>query len=732
MVAQQYQWSDHLPYKNAISVTASDEIIYCATPYSLFYFEKANNSVHRLTRISGLSDIGIAKIGFNKGYNTLLIAYSNTRLDLKKGESINKIDTIFNDDEITHAEKVINNLLFIDSLAYVSCGFGIAVIDLKNDEFVGKYYIGPNNTKINVLDLAYRENSLYAATVSGIYTASMDNLASWTKDMTIPYPNATYNSIAIADDRILINKHSGIYSYDTLYYYENGGWYSDPLEFPTEDIVTMKVMDDKIYIAYKNFAHVRNMELIKLETIWNYNGQSSPVINDIIEYEDIIWIADGEHGLVKRISDNCTFIFPNGPDNADVFDMSSASDKLWVVAGGINSSWQNLFKSANSSSFDGIWHTFNEINTPAFTNIIDLVSVAVNPFNIHQTYMGSWGSGLFEFYDNELQMVYDETNSTLTGFVGGMAFDKNGYLWVVCSNANNFSLSMKNGNNWIGFNIPNVNNTNELGQIIINQHGQKWIQMHYEGANSHSILIFTDNETPDNPSDDQSKLLNSAVGQGNLPGNSVLSMAEDKNGQIWVGTEQGIGIFELPENIFSGGVCVHLTALDSDSVTAIEVDGNNRKWIGTSQNGIYQLSADGDTVINHFTFENSPLFSNMINCLAINQNGEVFIGTAKGIISVKQIINGIYPSVDSDENFDVSISPNPTSENLSVDFVLDHSSEIKIILADILGKVVMKEDFKGEFGENKRTIYLGKLTKGVYLMNIQINHTLISKKLLKL
>jgi ligand-binding sensor domain-containing protein len=745
IVAQQYQWSDHLPYKNVISVTASYDRIYCATPYSLFYFVKADNSVHRLTRISGLSDMDIAKIGFNKDYNTLLIAYINTRLDLKKGESIINIDTILKIGEITPEDRVINNLLFIDSLAYVSCGFGIAVIDLKNEEFVGTYYIGSNNTKINVLDLACNDNFLFAATESGIYTASIDTLAVWTKDMSVPHPNATYNSIAIADDRILINKHSGIYSYDTLYYYENGGWYSDPQEFPTEDIVTMKVMDDKIYIAYKYFAHVRDLELNKIETIWTYNYQSSPVINDIIEEDNIVWIADGNLGLVRKISENnFTFIYPNGPDNAHVFDMSSAYNKLWTVPGGRDSSWNNIYKPASISSFiEDNWHSQDKEDIPAFDSIYDISVVTVNPNNPAQVFVGSWWSGMVEFNNGQLVQIYNPENSGLDYKnnemprckVGGITFDQAGILWATSSHANNIlSVRIPNGSlgEWYSYNLGNYSSSADIGQIMIDSYGQKWIQMRYnQNTNPNSIIVFSDSGTIDNPNDDQIKLINSAVGQGNLPGHEVYSMREDKDGYIWVGTDQGIGVFKHPENIFEGNFdCEHLAGYEN--VTAIEVDGDNKKWIGTSQNGIYQLSADGDTVINHFTFENSPLFSNMINCIDINQNGEVFIGTVKGIISVKQIINDIYPSVDSDENFDVSIFPNPTSENLSVDFVLAHSSEIRIIIADILGKVVIAEDFKGEFGANNKTIYLGNLTRGVYLMNFKINHTSVSKKLLKL
>ncbi len=199
------EWRDHLPYKNTISVTASDQNIYCATPYSIFYYNKNDNTITRLTTISGLSDVGISKIGFNTPNNTLFIAYSNTNIDLVKGNTIINMRDIIDSEAITPEEKTINNLLFIENKAYLSCGFGIVVLDIEKEEISDTYYIGPNGTHLKVYDLTYNDTSFFAATENGIFTAYIDdpNLAyygSWTKDLSIPRPNAVYNAIAIAND----------------------------------------------------------------------------------------------------------------------------------------------------------------------------------------------------------------------------------------------------------------------------------------------------------------------------------------------------------------------------------------------------------------------------------------------------------------------------------------------------------------------------------------------------
>ena len=201
---------------------------------------------------------------------------------------------------------------------------------------------------------------------------------------------------------------------------------------------------------------------------------------------------------------------------------------------------------------------------------------------------------------------------------------------------------------------------------MIDNYGQKWIQMRYSNLNPYSVLVFNDNGTPDNTGDDKSKKLNSAVGNGNIPGNIVFAMATDKNGEVWVGTEKGVAVFYSPENIFSGqnfdaqrilveqdGYVQYL--LENETVMSIAVDGANRKWIGTDRGGVFLFSEDGTKQIYHFTDENSPLLSNRVISIAINDiTGEVYFATDNGVISFKSTATGGGDTFDN-----VYAYPNP-------------------------------------------------------------------------
>ena len=282
---------------------------------------------------------------------------------------------------------------------------------------------------------------------------------------------------------------------------------------------------------------------------------------------------------------------------------------------------------------------------------------------------------------------------------------------------------MKKGDVWTGFTIPIVNE-NDLGQILVNSLGQKWIQMRYGNLNPYSILVFDDNNTPGNPNDDKSIKLNSAVGNGNIPGNIVFAMAEDKKGEIWIGTEKGVAVFYSPENIFTGSnfdaqrILVQQGSyvqylLENETATAIAIDGDNRKWIGTDRGGVFLFSEDGTQEIYHFTAENSPLLSNRITGIAINNDGEVFFGTDNGVISFRSTAT---PGGDTNEN--VFAFPNPVkSEYDGYIAIKGLVNQAQVRITDISGTLIYST--RAEGGQaiwNGRNFDGRKAQTGVYLV----------------
>ncbi|MBC8314228.1 MAG: T9SS type A sorting domain-containing protein [Bacteroidetes bacterium] len=221
-----------------------------------------------------------------------------------------------------------------------------------------------------------------------------------------------------------------------------------------------------------------------------------------------------------------------------------------------------------------------------------------------------------------------------------------------------------------------------------------------------------------------SKKLNSTVGRGNIPGTIVFAITEDKDGEIWIGTEKGVAVFYSPENVFTGqnfdaqrilveygGYYQYL--LENEIVTAIAVDGSNRKWIGTDRSGVFLFSEDGTQEIHHFTEDNSALFSNRITSLTINANGDVFMGTDKGVISYRGSA-----TEGGEIHEDVYAFPNPVKNGYDGYIgIKGLVTNAQIRITDVGGRIVYST--KAEGGQaiwNGRNLSGKRVKSGVYLV----------------
>ena len=555
------QWRDELPYNYCNSVAEAGNRIYSSTPYAVFYFDKDDNSITRITKIQGLSDIGISCLAYNASTKTLVIAYSDANIDLIQNNSIINISDIYRKPIL--GNKTINSIYCQGNIAYLQCGFGIVVLDLAKQEISETYYIGNGGSQVNVLSLVRDDSdTLWAATEKGIYKAwskdpNLANYAVWKKDKRID-TTLMYNTITYFSGKVIVNKHrtTGL---DTLYIY-NGQW-SAWNNGESNPVMNLNSMYNVLVVSYNYFVDVFDPSFTKYKVINSYPGAGSFPQDAIGDKNQTIWIADSYSGLVsyEMNSDQVKTYNLSGPLSANAFSMSTLNNDLFITPGGYDASFVPLAQAAQIYHFDDSnWQNISGANNPSLYNFSNIVSATADPSDPKRIYAATWGYGLLEFYDGTLTRRYTEANSTLhhhsagdTGTirVGGSAFDAHGYQWIDCSHTNQ-CLSLKRGSQWTGFTIT-INNETDLGQIIATRYDQVWMQMRYGNLNPNSVLVFTDNGTPDNPNDDMATKLNNTVGNGNIPGNSVFSMAEDKNGEIWVGTESGVGVFYNPDDLFT-------------------------------------------------------------------------------------------------------------------------------------------------------------------------------------
>lgn len=705
------QWRDHLSYKKGISVTQSNEKIYCATESGIFSLKKDDNYIERLSKISGLSDVGVSTIRYNDYDNTLFIAYNNANIDLVSGNIIYNISDIKR--AIITGKKTINNIHLRNQLAYVACGFGIVVLDMDKKQIEDTYYIGVNGGYINIRDITSDANYLYAATDSGVYRASWNssNLAdynSWNKFSLLP--KGKYNTITSFAGKIYVNYSAPStvpWPADTIYEYDGTTWghflKPDTSFFPVRK---MEFNSNKLLISFPGFMDVYDGSETWLARLYGVDPYQGIIDNTNLNF---IWIADNLNGLTKVVNLGAwnENYFPNGPNTSEVYVMSMSDGDLWVARGDHDEIWNGRYNEAEVYKFSSEnWSSIKggAGGIAALDTMRDIVSVAIDPANKEHVYLGTIGYGLIELNNGSIIKIWNETNSSLQSITGlpsyhwvtvyGQTFDKDGNLWVTNSNViNPLSVKKSDGTWQPPFNFSNLglglNPT--LGQIIVNQYNQKWMVLPRGGG----ILVFNENGTW-GTGDDNMKKLFAGAGNGNFPSNEVECLAEDKDGEIWVGTDKGIAVFYCPDQIFSSSGCDaqqifieqdgHTQILlETELVTAIAVDGANRKWIGTQNSGVYLMSADGTQQIQHFTVDNSPLLSNEIRSIVINpKTGEVFFGTVDGIISYRN------DATEGLEDFtDVYVFPNPVQPGYAGPIAITglvENADVKI--TDISGSLV--------------------------------------------
>ncbi len=746
------QFYDHLPYNEVIAVADAGERLYAATPYSVFIYNHSDNSIERLTKVEGLSDIDISWIAYNHQEEALFIAYENTNIDIfKDGEIINISDikrkTIL-------GNKTINKIYMQGKYAYLACGFGVVVVDVEREEIYDTYKIGPDGSLINVYDFTYhpQDNHFYAATELGVIAADADspNLAHfvyWENDTTLSAEDAIINAVASHHDKVIVNKSRDQYGTDTLFYKTpDSAW--QVLESPNNTNVTsMRSFGDYLYVAYQFSLFIFDKALNYADKLYTYGVEGGLEPKDLwLDADSTFWIADAERGLVKTEGNNDgEFIHPSGPAYPTSFDMATYGDEVWVASGGYQSDWGgSILRHGLYQYQDSDWISYNDNEYDLFDTIPDIVSVAVQPGSGSKVYAGSWNKGLLEITDGEITNIFNTTNSSLQGNVAapklvqisGLAFDDEGNLWVVNNGAEEVLSVMEPNGEWRSYNLGSVSSGAFLGDLIIDDFGQKWIIMR-----DHRILVYNDNGTMDNPSDDFAKVLTGSAGNGALPGTySVNALAKDIDGNIWIGTDEGVGVIYNPEDVFTGnnfdaerpkvevdGYVQYL--LNSEDVTAIEVDGANNKWFGTERAGVFLMSPDGTEQYKNFNEENSPLFSNEISAIAINDRGMVFIGTSKGIISYEG-----KATPGKANNKDIFVYPNPVkSEYNGPIYIINLVQEANVKITDIAGNLVYETFAEGGKAQwNGRNFDGQEVQTGYYMVfvsNDDGTETIVTKVL---
>ncbi len=719
------RWRAHLPYNNAMGVATDGNTLYTISEKGFFTYNAVTGEQEKFSKVEGMHETGTAAIAYDAATGTCIIAYENSNIDLYRNRSFKVLPDLKN--KSFSGSKSINHIFSISGLAYISTGLGIVVIDLDRQQVKETYVFTSGGQTIAINALTADSSHFYAATPRGLYRILRSHptpqvFASWQAVET----TRAYKQLATAGGNRVYTTSVA----DSIFRVAPSGLV--PV-YAGDSITTITRIDggkETLYIGQRN---IRNgLAWLKFISPADLVVDSVRVgfAKGTVELADgSPWFADLYQGLGRRdASGNVGFIIPPGPNSHMNTGLYAHNGELWIAHGGMNAGYNRLGSLSGLSKFQyEDWKIYQPYTYDLFRDsVFDFLDV-IKDQRDGTVYAGTYNSGLFELKaDGSARIIkqgaLDSVQSNTEGFPAtSLAIDDAGYLWVTQIYTQNEIASRSPSGEWFHYPVPSRQYRLAFG-MTIDDYGQKWYYSPVGGG----IMVFNDGGTPENKADDQQpRLLGIGNGNGNLPSTGVRCLAKDRDGAIWIGTDNGIGIVSCPSGILDGSCEAELRTVQYDqfagvlfsgeSVRTIAVDGGNRKWIGTT-NGVWLLSPDAGTILNRFTVDNSPLPSNLIQKIAVDGiTGDVYIGTDQGLVSYRGT------STDGGEvNSTVQTFPNPVPSGYSGTIAIRGLvSDADVRITDIAGQLIYRTKAAGGQAVWNGLDYTGtRPQSGVYLIFI--------------
>ena len=742
-------WQIYSSTGDPVKVIDAGDRVYFVSGVSLFCYDKVTDELEAYNKNNRLSDTGVSNIYYNYDKNYLVVVYTNSNIDiLYDNGKLYNIPDIKN--VIMTSSKAVNDVNFYGNRIYLATDFGIVVL---NDE---KYEVSESyNYEQKINKIGACNNYWFIATDEAIYYIESD---------AIKYDFSSWNILKSVSGSVIYDLEPFNDKY--LFYSQNGDLYFYDIEsegFPLLGILSMGVrcvekyydgfiLRGLVYVAFCK-PEIENGAL-QFENIFNFQNQSEYLVDvetSSYEKDKSIW-ALGEYGLChfKMEGNQLTMLkepfLPDVPNVSDPWNLVINDNKLYVSNTGPRIGMEEQYVKTRISVLDqNDWSILDLGEVPLVNNKHDKYlyasyNLAFDPDDPSTFYVGTWFEGMYKFTDNECVGHYTHLNSPFTYnwalSVPYAAFDDNKNLWVVSKGIPSLCMLPREKqsvstdeltvNDWYQFDYSEIEN-NKYAKLLIPKHSTaKWI---VKGSWGGLVFAFDDKGTYNTTADDKTRNFVSFVDQDNktFTPNYYTCIAEDNNGQIWIGTSVGPIVITNPNNVFNDNFrCTRIKIARNDGtdnadyllqnieISDIFVDGANRKWIGTRESGLYVVSDDGSEILEHFTTENSGLPSNFITEVVVDPvTGIAYVGTTSGLAAYRS------DAVQASEDYSsVYAFPNPVRPDyegwISVTGLMDNSL---VKITDVAGNLFFEGYSNGgQISWDGRDRKGNRVKTGVYLV----------------
>lgn len=667
------QWNVYMAYSDITDIEPAGSLVYVLSSGSIFSYNVNDQSVDTYNKVYPLSDTDITHIAWNNSAKRLVIIYSNQNIDLLDNNgNVTNINDYYN--KLMTEDKTINNITINGNYAYLSTGFGILKINVRDAEISDTYNLG-----MNVTDCAIEGNTIYAETSNGVYAGkTSDNLID-NKNWSITSASVSFND---AND-ITTSTANGYTEY-IAYDNHNKCYWSNQKDDKlqgykldndnTKNIIAQDINPDGP--KYNLFSTLK----FRNNTLYSCTGWSETVAG-VQLLKDGVWNIYSDEGIKEH-----TGLKYNNLLALDV-DPNDESHIVVVARNGLyefnNGSFSKFYNDENSpiESFDKKSKEYEMMTGVIFTETSDiwcLNSQAPTQSLLQLSNEGTWTS-----HSKPVLMRLDDTKGTgmkdkSLGLMQGMFIDSRGLLWFV-------------NNHWM-------------------QPSLYCYQISTDAINGYDKFTNQDGTT--------------------LTTYGVKCVTEDRNKNMWIGTDAGPLLLEAkdittsPDNVLFTQVKVPRNdgtnyadyLLNGLDITAISIDSGNRKWFGTGTSGVYLIDNDNITEVYHFTAENSSLLSNNILSIAINdKTGEVFFGTDKGLCSYMSNVSMPNENMDKDNVYAYPNPVEPEYNGLITVTGLSFNADVKIVTVN--GSLIAQgRSTGGTFTWDGKDLNGKRVSSGIYMV----------------
>lgn len=765
--SQDEGWQVYLAYSEAVQLESAGKYLYCITKGSgtvesktgnLVRYDIEDGSVKTYDCLHELSDKEISRISYNEATGRLLMLYSTGNIDLLDAED--NVVNIYALKDASIFGKSVNSISHVGKYAYLCMDFDIIEVDMDLGVVCETY-----KNVVPVFSIQSLGNKIYVSRSDGLYQISdrtmMHDPNNWLKvaDGVFEVMQAFADRLyALKNTRLcyLVPNESGLTITETSYYFKKIDAFSDYL----------LCTDAGSWIGLYSVSSPQYPQIARQNYQWN----------DFAFISQNLYVCDKSRGLVlyafnaeksvfEQVSTSPLFVV-NSPRSDLFYHMNFVDDRL-MIAGGINTQTASYYPATfmfmeENGAFPH-WTLFDEV-TPrklypdlSHYNSVDLVQ---DPTDATHFYGAVYRNGLHEYRMNdegEVKFVglYNYENSPLRCIdvdtphpwnyctCTALQYDANGNLWMANQQTDTIVRLIRPNGKWLSLYYPEISCAENVLQYLFSSHGINFI-VTYAG-DKRGFFGFETKGTLNLSDDDSHLLRNTIINQdgATVRPNLFYCMTEDKDRQIWCGTNEGLFVITNPQEWFSSDFRFHQIKVNRNDgsgladyllsgvdITCIAVDPSNRKWIGTSTNGVYLVSHDGQETIHHFTKEDSPLLSNNIHSIAVNpQTGCVMFGTDAGLCSYATHVTESEESL-VEEN--VLVYPNPVRPSTDAIVTIEgltEGAEIKILSSS--GKVVWgNTSIGGSVRWNCTNMHGERVSSGVYHIvsnTVDASHTAVAR-----